>query len=144
MEKYLGKEYANKAQREAFLKDNCAKVENKGYMKPFTPEQLQGHKETLAELSIKIESIEAEKKQAIKAFSESLKPLVEQRKMMCSNIKQKAEFVEELCYKFVDVDAKQTGYYNADGDLIELRPSTADELQPTLFTMIRKTGTDNE
>jgi len=43
MEKYLGKEYANKAQREAFLKDNCAKVENKGYMKPFTPEQLQGH-----------------------------------------------------------------------------------------------------
>ena len=106
MEKYLGKEYANKAQREAFLKDNCAKVENKDYMKPFTPEQLQGHKETLAELSIKIESIEAEKKQAIKAFSESLKPLVEQRKMMCSNIKQKAEFVEELCYKFVDVDAK--------------------------------------
>jgi hypothetical protein len=144
MEKYLGKEYANKAQREAFLKDNCAKVENKGYMKPFTPEQLQGHKENLAELSIKIEQIEVEKKQTIKEFGESLKPLIEQRKAMCSNIRQKAEYVDELCYKFIDIEAKETGYYNADGDLIELRPSTADELQPTLFTMIRKTGTDNE
>ena len=32
MEKHLGKEYANRVQREAFLKDNCEKVENKGYI----------------------------------------------------------------------------------------------------------------
>ena len=113
-------------------------------MKPFSPEQLQGHKESLAELSIKIEQIEIEKKQTIKDFSESLKPLVEQRKVMCSNIRQKAEYVDELCYKFIDTEAKETGYYNAVGDLIELRPSTADELQPTIFSMAaRKTGTND-
>lgn len=45
MDKTLGKEYENKMQRIAFLKDNCDGVENKGYMKPYTPEELQGHKE---------------------------------------------------------------------------------------------------
>ncbi|MDR0384523.1 MAG: hypothetical protein LBH60_00420 [Prevotellaceae bacterium] len=52
------------------------------------------------------------------------------------------EYVREICYKFVDIDNRQTGYYNAEGDLIELRPATADELQPTLFP-IRNTGTDD-
>ena len=36
MEKTMGKEYGNAAQREQFLKDNCDTVEEKGYMKPFT------------------------------------------------------------------------------------------------------------
>lgn len=38
MEKTIGKEYKNARDREAFLKDNCDKVEEKGYMKPYTPE----------------------------------------------------------------------------------------------------------
>ena len=142
MEKYLGKDYANAAQREAFLKDNCEKVENKGYMKPFTPEQLQGHKENLAELSMQIEEVENEKKEAARHFKLALDPLLAQRREMVSNIRQKAQYVNELCYKFVDREEKQTGYYNADGDLIELRPATADELQPTLF-YLQKTGTNN-
>lgn len=143
MEKHLGKEYANRAQRESFLKDNCEKVENKGYMKPFTPEELQGHKENLAELSMQIEEVEDKKKEAAKHFKLALDPLVAQRRTMVSNIRQKAEYVSELCYKFVDRDEKQTGYYNADGDLIELRPATADELQPTLFIGLPKTGTND-
>jgi septal ring factor EnvC (AmiA/AmiB activator) len=142
MEKQLGKEYVNKAQRESYLKDNCEKVESKGYMKPFTPEQLQGHKENLAELSIQIEEVEEEKKESAKHFKETLEPLTRQRREMVSNIKQKAEYVNELCYKFIDREERQTGYYNADGDLIELRPATADEMQPTLFIGLPKTGTN--
>jgi hypothetical protein len=63
---------------------------------------------------------------------------------MVSNIKAKAEYVKEICFKFIDQYEKMVGYYNANGDLIESRPATADELQPTLFSVIRKTGTDNE
>lgn len=33
MERELGQEYGNPIQREAFLKDNCDGVEQKGYMK---------------------------------------------------------------------------------------------------------------
>lgn len=143
MEKTIGKEYKNAREREAFLKDNCDKVEEKGYMKPYSVEELQGHKENLANVSIEIAEIEAEKKAQDAYYKGQLKPLVEQRSQMVSNIKSKSEYVKEVCFKFVDQEAKETGFYNADGDLIECRPATADELQPTIFSMARKTGTDN-
>ncbi|MDR1373163.1 MAG: hypothetical protein LBJ17_08655 [Dysgonamonadaceae bacterium] len=143
MEKHLGKEYANRAQKESFLKDNCEKVENKGYMKQFTPEQLQGYKEDLAELSIEIEEIEDEKKASAKHFKSVLDPKIEHRRDLVSSIKKKAKYVNELCYKFIDRENRETGYYNADGDLIELRSSTADELQATIFAALGKTGTND-
>ena len=143
MERELGQEYKNLAQREAFLKDNCDACEQKGYMKPYSPEELQGHKEKLANVSIEIAEIEAEMKQVQAEYKGKLKPLKESRSMMVSNIKSKAEYVNEVCYRFTDQDTKETGYYNKDGILVECRPATADELQPNIFSMVRKTGTND-
>lgn len=148
MDKYLGKDIENLVAREAFLKDNCDKVEEKGYMKPYTPEELQQRKEELANASIEIAEIEQEAKEAAAHYKGKLKPLKETRARMVGDIKSKSEYVKELCYKFVDQEARETGYYNKEGDLIESRPATADELQITLFGVIRnqesqKTGTDN-
>lgn len=47
--KPMGKEYTDPEQRKRFLKDNSDAVVEKSYMKNFTPEQLQGFKEDLAE-----------------------------------------------------------------------------------------------
>lgn len=143
MERELGQEYKNLAQREAFLKDNCDACEQKGYMKPYTPEELQGHKEKLANVSIEIAEIEAEKKQVDADFKGRLKPLKESRAIMVSNIKSKAEYVNEVCYRFTDQETKETGYYNKEGILVECRPATADELQPNIFSVVRKTGTND-
>jgi dTDP-4-amino-4,6-dideoxygalactose transaminase len=142
MDKTLGKEYENLVQREAYLKDNCEKVEEKGYMKPFTLEQLQGCKENLAELSIKIEELEDEKKASARHFKVCLDPLYEKRREMVANVRKKSEYVREVCYKFVDKNEHLAGYYNASGDLIESRPATADELQLTIFPEMKKTGTN--
>lgn len=60
MEKQLGHEYPEGKQRESFLKDNCDAVENKGYMKPYTTDQLVEMKENLAEASISLNDIEIE------------------------------------------------------------------------------------
>nr|DAG15020.1 MAG TPA: hypothetical protein [Caudoviricetes sp.] len=143
MERELGQDIKNPIQREAFLKDNCDACEQKGYMKPYTPEELQGHKEKLANVSIEIAEIEAEKKQVEADFKGRLKPLKESRAIMASNIKSKAEYVNEVCYRFTDQETKETGYYNKDGILVECRPATADELQPNIFSMVRKTGTND-
>lgn len=148
MDKHLGKDIENLVAREAFLKDNCDKVEEKGYMKPYTPEELQQRKEELANASIEIAEIEQEAKEAAAHYKGKLKPLKETRARMVGDIKSKSEYVKELCYKFVDQEARETGYYNKEGDLIESRPATADELQITFFGVIRnqesqKTGTDN-
>lgn len=143
MERELGQEYKNLAQREAFLKDNCDACEQKGYMKPYTSEELQGHKEELANVSIKIAEIEAEKKQVEADFKGRLKLLKESRAIMVCNIKSKAEYVNEVCYRFTDQETKETGYYNKEGILVECRPATADELQPNIFSVVRKTGTND-
>lgn len=145
MERTIGKDIQNPNAREAFLKDNADGCEQKGYMKPYSREELQGHKEKLANVLIEIAEIEAEAKQAAAEYKGRLKPLKEERSMKVSNIKAKAEYVNEVCYRFTDQETKETGFYNKDGDLIECRPATADELQPTMFSVIRnmeKTGTD--
>lgn len=142
MEKTLGKEYANPVQRIAFLKDNCDSVEEKGYMKPFTPEQIQQKKEGLAETSIKIHDIEVEKKEAMRGFKSSLTPLQETKKEILQDIKNKARYAKEICFKFVDNDDKMVGFYNEEGNLIEFRPATSDEMQATIFQISRKTGTN--
>lgn len=118
-------------------------------MKPYTPEELQGHKENLANVSIEIAEIEAEMKQVQAEYKGRLKPLKESRANMVSNIKAKSEYVTEVCYRFTDREARMTEYYNDEGDMIECRPATADELQPTLFQpkviigTQAKTGTEN-
>jgi hypothetical protein len=142
VQKTIGKEYRDRSQREAFLKDNCDRVEEKGFMKPYAPEELQERKESLVGLSVEIERIEDEKKSSARYFKEALKPLVKERRELLTDIRQKAVYVREICYKFVDREERQAAWYNSDGDLIEMRPATADEMQPTLFTLSPKTGTD--
>lgn len=133
MEKTLGKEYANRAERIAFLKDNCDACENKGYMKPYTPEELQEHKENLANTCIEIAQVESELRQVKAEYKGRLKPLREERESMVSNIKAKAEYVTEVCFRFTDKEKKETAYYNEDGDMIECRPATANEMQISMF-----------
>ena len=96
----MEKEYRNAYERESFLKDNCDKVEEKGYMKPFTPKEIQGHKESLANISIEISEISEEKKAQSLHYKHYCN-LVEQHSKLVSNIKSKSEYVKEICYKLL-------------------------------------------
>ena len=142
MQRELGKDIIDSKKRTAFLIDNCDKVEEKGYMKRFTPEQLLQMKEELSENAIRINDIEEEKKAIMDEFKERLKPLSERKSQLLKGLKNKAELVTENCYKFVDFDSREVGYYNQDGDLIESRPAYTDELQTNIFQM-QRTGTHN-
>jgi hypothetical protein len=142
MDQTLGKEYAI-TQREAFLNDNCDAVVEKGYMKRLSAEEIQESKEQLSETAIQINDLEVEKKEVMKEYKQKLGPLFSERNVLLKNIKEKAIFTREQCYKFVDQDDKMVGFYNGEGDLIESRPATSEELQGTIFQIGRKTGTNN-
>ena len=96
-----------------------------------------------AETDIEINDIEEEKTAAMKDFKARLEPLTTERKKTLEGLKKKAEFVTERCFKFIDQEAREVGYYNENGDLIESRPAYSEELQTTLFQIGRKTGTNN-
>jgi hypothetical protein len=124
------------------LADNCDAVENIGYTRRFTPEELSLRKEELAETSIKISEIEEEKKQADAAFKYRRKPLDETKSTLITQLKEKSEYIREDCFKYIYHDERMAGFYNADGELVYERPVNAQEMQKTIFSVAR-TGTDN-
>lgn len=144
MKRELGKDFQQGEERRQFLADNADAVEKKEYMRHFTPEELLKKKEGLSETCISINDIEQELKEIKKEYAEKLKPLVERKKRVLGELKKKAELVEEDCYKFIDAEAREVGFYNANGDLIESRPAYSEELQTTMFQVIRKTGTEDK
>jgi hypothetical protein len=124
------------------LEANCDAVEEVGYTRQFTPEELNERKEDLADTSISISEIENEKKQANDDFKSRLKPLEERKTTLLTELKTKSEFVKEECYKFICHDERMVGYYNSEGELVDKRPIRPQEMQKTIFSQMR-TGTDN-
>ncbi len=138
MEKELFKDIKDSKKRLSLLIDNCDKVEEKGYMKRYTPEELAEMKDGLSEVAIAINDIEEERREIAKEFKEQLKPAKEEKKRLLAGLKNKAEYVRENCYKFVNTETREVGYYNEEGDLIDVRSAGADELQGNIFQINRK------
>lgn len=143
MDKFLGQDIPEQ-KRWQFLQDNADAVEKIGYTHRFTPEELAQKKETLAEVSITINDVEMEKKEAMESFKERLKPLNEEKQELLDHIKRGSEFVEnEECAKFLYHKEKMVGFYNKLGELVYSRPIMPQEMQKTVFSINRKTGTES-
>jgi hypothetical protein len=133
MEKYIEKH---------LLKSQCDAVEETGYTRRFTPDELNQRKEELADVSISISEIEAEKKLADADFKYRRKPHDERKTVLLEQLKNKSEFVRENCYKFIDHDERLALFYNSDGELVSSRPIMPQEMQKTIFGQMR-TGTND-
>ena len=131
MDKFLGQDIPEQ-ERWQFLQDNADAVEKIGYTHRFTPEELAQKKETLAEVSITINDVEIEKKEAMESFKERLKPLNEEKQELLDHIKRKFLYHKE----------KMAGFYNKLGELVYSRPIMPQEMQKTIFSINSKTGTD--
>lgn len=143
MDKFLGQEIPEK-DRWQFLQDNADSVEVIGYTHRFTTDELAQKKELLAETSIKINDIEIEKKEAMEEFKERLKPLDEEKQILLENIKKGSEFrAHEECVKILDHEERLAGFYNKLGELVYSRPIMPQEMQKTVFSINRKTGTES-
>lgn len=129
--------------RAQVLEDSCDAVEDVTYSKPFTPEELALKREQLTDASIKIADIEEEKKQVMDGFKERLKPLQTQKEDAIKALRDKSQTVTEKCYKFFDEDTKTVGFYNSEGNLVNSRPAFKQELQKTIFSVMRKNGTED-
>lgn len=149
MEKVLFADLSEK-ERIQMLSDNADTVEEVGYMKAFTPEEMETMKDRLSKIVIDINDIDEEKKAVNDEFKLRKKPLETEKQELLANIKSKSEYVVEDCYKFCDHDEQMVGFYNKQGVLVDCRPMRPDERQTTLFQALRPetprstTGTDND
>lgn len=142
MDRFLGG-HLPENEREQFLSDNCDAMESIGYTRRFSPDELAQKKEELANVSIELNEIEQEKKDAMAEFKERMKPYDEDRKRLLGELKDKSEYVNEACYKFIDHEERMVGYYNKLGELVSSRPIMPQEMQKTTFSINRKTGTES-
>jgi hypothetical protein len=126
-------------ERLQMLQDNCDAIEKQSYMKQFTHEEISLMKDRLSEVSIEMNDIDTEKKDAMEVFKLRSKPLKKEKVDLLGNIKRKAIDVTEDCFKFVDQDNQEVGYYNSVGDLVFSRPILPSEKQKTIFSI--KSGT---
>jgi gas vesicle protein len=140
--KEYGKDLAIEA-REEFLRNTCDGTEEVSYSRVFSPEELAKQRELLTDASIRLADIEEEKKQAMADFKEQAKPYAEQRAKAIQNLRTKAETVTEVCYKYFDEETNMVGFYNREGNLVSSRPAFPNEMQKTMFQVLRKEGTNN-
>lgn len=116
-----------------------------GYSKPIPSEQIEKLKEQLADASIKKLEQEEAKKTAVQMYNEEIKGYKNTIKDVADKLKSKTTYVKEPCYKMVDAQTRQVGYYNKEGMLVYQRPARMAELQPRLFELRPgKTGTENK
>lgn len=140
MDKVLGQEYNGK-DRVSFLRDNCDAVEDLGYTKSLPNDEIEALKDRLVENNIQLRDVRSDKKAANKEFNDQIKQLEESNDEVTGKLKAKSEFVTEPCFKFVDEDAREVGYYNNEGLLVYSRPARPEELNKNIFRMSR-TGTE--
>lgn len=130
-------------ERAEFLRNTCDGTEEVSYSRVFTPAELAEQRELLTDASIKLADIDEQKKEAMAAFKEEAKPYAEQRQRAIENLRKKAETVTEQCFKYFDEETKMVGFYNKEGQLVNSRPAFPNEMQHTVFQMLRKEGTNN-
>lgn len=141
MDKVLGQEYEGKA-RIDFLRDNCDAVEDLGYTKQLPNEEIEALKDRLVENNIQLRDVRADKKAANKEFNDQIKQLEESNDEVTWKLKAKSEFVTEACFKFVDTETREVGYYNREGLLVYCRPGRPEEMQKSMFSPVLRTGTE--
>lgn len=141
MDKVLGQEYEGKA-RIDFLRDNCDAVEDLGYTKALPNEEIESLKDRLVENNIQLRDVRADKKAANKEFNDQIKQLEESNDEVTGKLKAKSEFVTEACFKFVDTETREVGYYNREGLLVYCRPGRPEEMQKSMFSPVLRTGTE--
>lgn len=141
MDKVLGQEYEGKA-RIDFLRDNCDAVEDLGYTKQLPNEEIEALKDRLVENNIQLRDVRADKKAANKEFNDQIKQLEDSNDEVTGKLKAKSEFVTEACFKFVDTETREVGYYNREGLLVYCRPGRPEEMQKSMFSPVLRTGTE--
>ena len=137
MEQVLGQDVERGAARIAFLQDNCDKVEELGYTKAIPSERLEELKNQLVDVSIQTKDVKADAKESARQYKEQIKQLETESGNITDQLKARSEYVMEKCFKFVDSEARQVGYYNSDGLLVYQRPAQPDELQKTVYQTLR-------
>lgn len=134
----LGHDIEDLEERKEFLVNNADGIEEMTYTKTFDSDTLMKKKDRYVAAASKVSDIEQQVKDFREMKKAELKPYKEECATLLNEIKQKGSLVTEKVFKFVDRNARMTGFYNAEGNLIASRPATRDELPQNVYSINRE------
>lgn len=129
-------------ERKEQLEANADAVEHLGYSRLLPSDEVDALKEQLSSTQIKLDDKQDELSAKAKALKDEIRGLKLVRKSITIMLRTRSEYVEEDCYKMIDGKRREAGYYNKEGILVYSRPARREELQKTIFQVIRKNGTE--
>lgn len=130
-------------QRAQILRDSCDQIEERSYTRKFEQEEINDLRAELAGVSIQLQTLDGELADIRADFKGKTKPLQERVGKILDELKAGGEYVKGECYKFIEPDTGEVGWYSPEGYLLESRAMKPEEKQRTAFQTLRKTGTDN-
>lgn len=115
-------------------------LEDHGYTKVLTEEELAEKKSELAEKSIAIDSLETQKKEYVSEIKKQMDPLVADKNELLQTIKRKSEFIKGTVFEIDDQEAGKMYMFDSQGMCIGERPLLRRERQLSLVS--QKEGTN--
>jgi hypothetical protein len=104
-------------------------AEEKEYAVFLSQDELAARKSQFTSLAIQEAKLLDKKADALAEIKAELAPIQAEKKEVLGEIKSGTIRETGICYKMVDQENKQVGFYNKKGQLIEQRPMTFDDRQ---------------
>ena len=132
-------------EREQVMRDNCNQIIERSYTKKFDQDEINARRAEYANVGIQVAELEKQLAEMRADYKGRIKPLLERMSGILDEIKSGGEWVTTDVFLFKDMDSDMAAIYAPDGHLLEKRPLTPGEKQPTIMSAIRnfRTGTDD-
>ncbi|PWB01676.1 hypothetical protein C5O23_08995 [Duncaniella muris] len=132
-------------EREQVMRDNCDQILERSYTNKFDQDAINARRAEYANVGIQVAELEKQLAEIRAEYKGKIKPLVERMSGILEEIKSGGEWVTTDVFLFKDFESGMAAIYAPDGHLLEKRPLTPGEKQPTIMSAIRnfRTGTDD-
>lgn len=121
------------AERKEQLEKHASTIERITYTRHLTDAEIEQEAKNLADTVIKRTDVEEEKKDVMKGYNERIQNLKTKAEQISDTLMRGTKEECSACYKFINLDTKEVGYYNELGELVKIRPAMDADMQLDMF-----------
>lgn len=115
------------------LLEEFKKAENVTYKRHLTDAEIDLESKKLAAEVKTLAQIEEEKKEANKTFKDQIDSTRSKMENISKVLLEGSKEVTEKCFKVINIEGHEVGYYNVSGELVKVRPLIDDDIQMDMF-----------
>lgn len=120
-------------ERVEMLKKHCSKAEKISYNRNLTEAEIEAESKKLADAVTSRARVEEEKSEVMKGYKSRIDDLKKKAEIISETLLSGQKEETSLCYKFVNLDTREVGYYNEHGELVKVRTVIDQDIQLDMF-----------